>query len=321
MPNSGGAFWVAAWISVVNTSMRAGPPDQPRHLVGRHAEHEQQQRGREDRRAQQRQRDLRHHLPVARARDQRRLFHAHVEHAQRRPEREIGEREVVARQRPDHAAHGVDAERRLREPEPVLDQRIDPADVGAEHEDPGHRGEQARDRERQQRERMEQRAERRVGALHHQGHQPAHAAASPPPCRRRRSANCRTAAGCASSNRPRRNSRARPGRAEAGVLGEGGVEQRRQRHEHQPAGDQHAGDEREVARTDQRGEARARTRRCAVPISIPCLCDAQAISSPRNHCSDHGLGRERRIGSPRPEQLLRTCAATPSPPPASAAPG
>ena len=26
MPNSGGAFWVAAWISVVNTSMRAGRP-------------------------------------------------------------------------------------------------------------------------------------------------------------------------------------------------------------------------------------------------------------------------------------------------------
>ena len=26
IPNSGGAFWVAAWISVVNTSMRAGRP-------------------------------------------------------------------------------------------------------------------------------------------------------------------------------------------------------------------------------------------------------------------------------------------------------
>ncbi len=26
MPNSGGAPWVAAWISVVNTSMRAGRP-------------------------------------------------------------------------------------------------------------------------------------------------------------------------------------------------------------------------------------------------------------------------------------------------------
>ncbi len=25
-PNSGGAFWVAAWISVVNTSIRAGRP-------------------------------------------------------------------------------------------------------------------------------------------------------------------------------------------------------------------------------------------------------------------------------------------------------
>ena len=68
-------------------------------------------------------------------------------------------------------------------------------------------------------------------------------------------ANCRTGARCASSNRPRRNSAATRAGTEAGVLGEGGVEQRRQRHEHEPPGHQDASDEREVARPQPSGKS------------------------------------------------------------------
>ena len=198
-PNSGGAACVGGLdLGGEHVDARRAA-DQPRHLVGRHAEHEQQQGGREQRRAQQRQRDLRHHLPVARAGHQRRLFQADIEHPQRRPEREIGEREVVTGQRPDHALHGVDAERRLGEAEPVLHQRIDPADIRAEHEDPGHRRRAGRGSRTTAAPAngTAGRAARRCAPPRTPPLRPS--AASARRCRRRRSANCRTAGRCASS--------------------------------------------------------------------------------------------------------------------------
>ena len=192
---------------------------------------------------------LRHHLPVSRARHQRGLLQAHVEHAQGRPEHQIGEREIVARQRPDHAAHGVDAQRRFGEPEPGFEQRVDPADVGAEHEDPGHRGEQARDREGEQRKRMEQRPERRVGAFDHECNERTHQQGRHRGSDRKNERIAEQAQDVPARIGIDEVAQRRRARPEAGVLREGGIEQGGERHEHQPARDHNAGDQRQRART------------------------------------------------------------------------
>ena len=115
------------------------PADEAGDLVGGHAHHEQQQQRGKDRRPQQRKRNLGEDLAVACARHQRGLLHAQVERAQRRPQHQIGERKIVARQRPGHPRHRIDVHGRLGEPERRLEQRVGPADVRAEDENPGHR--------------------------------------------------------------------------------------------------------------------------------------------------------------------------------------
>ncbi len=75
----------------------------------------------------------------------------------------------MARQRPDHAGHRVDVERRVLQPKERFEQGIDPANIGAEHENPRHRHQQAGNGERQQREIVKQHRARRIGALHRPG--------------------------------------------------------------------------------------------------------------------------------------------------------
>ena len=217
--------------------------DQARHLVGRHAHDEQQQQRGKDRRPQQRQGYFAEHVGVVAACHHRRLFHAHVEHAQRRPEREIGERKVVTRQRPDHPRHGIDVYGRRIESQQRFEHRIGPADIRAEHEDPRHRDQQSRNREREDRQGVKQARTRRVGALDRPGNERAHDKGGERGADREHHGIAEQAedvpAGICFDEVIERQAAG----AEPGVFREGVVKQRRERNEDKPGGEHDAEDE------------------------------------------------------------------------------
>ena len=220
--------------------------DDARHLVGRQAHDKEQQEAGQNGGAQQRQRDLRHHLPVAAAGDESGFLHAHVERAQRRPKRQIGEGEIMARQRPDHAGHGIDVERCVFQTERRFQHGVDPADVGAEHENPRHGHQQAGNGERQQRQIMKQHRARRVGALDRPGDEAADHKGDDRGAGR---VDHRIA------DQPQQ-ARARIGldeiveregaEAEPGVFGERSEQQTGERHQHQPQPDGDANDQQKI---------------------------------------------------------------------------
>jgi hypothetical protein len=233
------------------------PADEARHLVGRHAHDEQQQQSRQDRRPQQRHGDPDEDLGVASARHQCGLLHTHVEHAQRRPQRQIGKRKIVARQCPGHSRHRVDVDRRLGESEHRFEHCVAPADVGTEDEDPGHRHQQAGNGEGQERERVKERCAGRISALDHPGDQRAHDEGG----------DCggdREDQGVPEQAQdvPARVGldeiveRERTG-AEAGVLGEGIIDEGRQRNGHEPDRNHDARDQHQVGQRRQASQPAA----------------------------------------------------------------
>ena len=151
--------------------------------------------------------------------------------------------------------HGVDVDRRLASARTqIFISALAQPIFGLKHEDPGHRHQQARERRTTAAPGVWNSAPPGASVRSTtQATSAAHARSvvtAVPSGEDQRIAG--TAAGCASSNRPRRNCRARaaPG-PEAGVLGEGVVEQRRERHEHEP---------------DRRPARRRRARGCAAAM-------------------------------------------------------
>jgi hypothetical protein len=117
---------------------------------------------------------------------------------------------------------------------------------GPEHEDPRHRHEQAGNGECQQRERMKDRCAGSVRALHDPGD-------------RRPHQQCQDGARAGKDQRIAQQAGDVPARigfgeileressrSEAGILGEGVVDERRHGHEYQPDGDRNAGDEHQI---------------------------------------------------------------------------
>ncbi len=149
----------------------------------------------------------------------------------------------MARQRPDHAGHRIDVDRGAVQAEPGFQNGVGPADVGAEHKNPGHRHEQAGNGERQQREIVKQRAARRIGALDRPGDEAADREAHDGGAERinqrigEQPQDARAAIGFDKVIE-------RPGaEAHAGIVGECGQEQRRERHQHQPRAGNDAADQ------------------------------------------------------------------------------
>ena len=258
-----------------------GTADQARHLVRRHPHHEQKQQRGQDRGSQQRQRDPGEDLGVVAARHQAGLLHADVEHAQRRPERQIGERKIVARQRPGHSRHRVDVDGRLAQPERRHQHRIAPADIGAEDENPRHGHQQSGNGERQQRERVKQGRARSVGALNHPGHQRAHDEGG----------HSRPEGEHQGIPEQPQDVPARIGLDEivegeragtkSGVLGERVVEQRGEWNEDQPDRDDDAGDEQDVGQGCQTNRAADRGAGGLPRQAIVCDGHAAPLSSRR----------------------------------------
>ena len=238
-----------------------GTADQARDFVGRHPHHEQQQQRGQDRGPQQRQRDPGEDLRVIAARHQGGLLHAHVEHAQRRPQRQIGERKIVARERPGHPRHRVDVDRRFAEPERRFEHRIAPTDIRAEHEDPGHGHQQSGNGERQQRQRVKERRAGGVGTLDRPGHQRAHDEGGD-----RRAEREHQGVPEQSQDMPARIGldeivEGQCAGTETGVFGEGVVEERGKRDEDQPDRDDDAGNEEDVGQGRQTSRTADRSHR------------------------------------------------------------
>ena len=167
----------------------------------------------------------------------------------------------MARQRPDHAAHRIDVERRIGEMERRFQECVEPADIGAEHEDPGHGHEQARNGERQQRQIVKQRGARRIGALHRPGDQAADDE------RQRRGAGGvdervadepQDAAARIGFGEIVERERAE---AEAGVLGKGSEQEAGERNQHQPDADGDAQDQQSIRGPPAPSFSRQRTGR------------------------------------------------------------
>ena len=71
----------------------------------------------------------------------------------------------MARQRPDHAAHGIDIERRGCQSEDVFQNLVEPTHIGAGDQNPRHGGEQTGNGEREQRHAVEPLTSRRIRPL------------------------------------------------------------------------------------------------------------------------------------------------------------
>jgi len=124
--------------------------------------------------------------------------------------------------------------------------RIDPADIGAEHENPRHRHQQAGNGKRQQRQIVKQRAARRIGALDRPGNEAADEKGHDRGAERvddrvgKKAQDPRRGIGL--DEIVERES----AKTQSGVFGERGDEQRRDRHQHQPSADGDADDQQDV---------------------------------------------------------------------------
>ena len=169
----------------------------------------------------------------------------------------------MARQCPDHAGHGVDIDRRLAQVECGFRYRIDPADIGAEHENPRHRHQQARDGERQQRQIVKQRAARRVGTLDRPGDEAADEEGHQRSAERvdhrigEQPQDARRGIGF-DEIIEREGAEAKPG-----IFGERGDEQRRDRHQYQPGTDGDADDQQDVRLAPARSGFACRLQFCS----------------------------------------------------------
>ena len=172
----------------------------------------------------------------------------------------------MARQRPDHAGHGVDVERCVFQTERRFQHGVDPADVGAEHENPRHGHQQAGNGERQQRQIMKQHRARRVGALDRPGDGAADHKGDDRGAGR---VDHRIA------DQPQQ-ARARIGldeiveregaEAEPGVFGECSEQETGKRHQHQPQPDGDANDQQKIRPPPARGRHRRPVERRAQTI-------------------------------------------------------
>ena len=181
-PERGGAAEVGWVLHQLEDLGRHGADAARRRECERHVEQpgagdEHDERGREQRRQQQRNGDEAQGRPEARSVHPGGVFERRVHLAHRRNDEEIDVRRVEQRQHEGGAADAVDRDDVARQAEHVGQELAQYPAVGRRQIDPGDRPHIGRQEERHQIEDLEPAPARHVGARHHPGEaQPEHAA-------------------------------------------------------------------------------------------------------------------------------------------------